>query len=151
MIEIKLVEQQKERFLPLLLLADPSEVMIANYLDGGALYVLYEDGVPACVAVVTDYAPGACELKNLATDPVRQNRGHAGRMLRFLFETCAARYNVMYLGTSEQMIPYYTRFGFVPSHTVPNFFVDFYPEPIFEDGVQCVDMFYLKRPLGQSL
>ena len=68
-------------------------------------------------------------------------------MLRYLFAVGADRYEAMYVGTSVQMIPFYERFGFVPSHRVENFFVDFYPEPIFENGVQCVDMEYLKRRL----
>lgn len=148
MIDIVKVEANKRTYLPLLLLADPSEEMIAKYLDRGDLFLLREDGAPACVAVVAEYdAPGACELKNLATDESLQNRGHAGRMLQFLFAHCAKTCRTMYLGTSEQMIPFYRRFGFAPSHTVKNFFTDFYPEPIFENGLQCIDMLYLKRDL----
>ena len=53
----------------------------------------------------------------------------------------------MYVGTSESMTSFYERFGFVPSHIVKNFFTDNYPEPIFEDGSQCIDMVYLKKKL----
>lgn len=35
--------------------------------------------------------------------------------------------------------------GFVRSHIIPNFFVDNYANPIYECGVQLVDMVYLKR------
>ena len=144
---VEVEESHKADYMALFLLADPSEKMVAKYLGRGDVYVLFADGAPACVAVVTDYGPGTCELKNLATDEALQNRGYAGQMLRYLFAVCADRYEAMYVGTSVQMIPFYERFGFVPSHRVENFFVDFYPEPIFENGVQCVDMEYLKRRL----
>lgn len=121
--------------------------MIDRYLEAGRMYLLRADGVPACVAVVADLGDGACELKNLATDETLQNRGYAGRMLRFLMEICACTYQCMYVGTSEQMIPYYERFGFSYSHMEREFFTHNYPEPIWENGFQCVDMLYLKRDL----
>ena len=37
--------------------------------------------------------------------------------------------------------------GFVRSHSIPHFFTDNYDHPIYEDGVQLVDMVYLQRPL----
>ena len=66
-MEIMKVEQRKDAFMPLFLLADPSKDMVGKYLDQGDLFVLYADGVAACVAVVVEYGPDACELKNLAT------------------------------------------------------------------------------------
>ena len=115
---VKVEESHKADYMALFLLADPSEEMVAKYLGRGDVYVLFADGAPACVAVVTDYGPGTCELKNLATDEALQNRGYAGQMLRYLFAVCADRYEAMYVGTSVQMLPFYERFGFVPSHRV---------------------------------
>lgn len=34
--------------------------------------------------------------------------------------------------------------GFIRSHNVPHFFTDNYDHPIYEDGVQLVDMIYLR-------
>ena len=42
---------------------------------------------------------------------------------------------------------YIRQCGFVRSHIMPNFFTDNYDHPIYEDGVQLVDMVYLQRPL----
>ena len=84
-MEIMKVEQRKDAFMPLFLLADPSKDMVGKYLDQGDLFVLYADGVAACVAVVVEYGPDACELKNLATAEPLQRRGYAGQMLQFLF------------------------------------------------------------------
>ncbi|WP_330383747.1 hypothetical protein [Clostridioides difficile] len=49
----------------------------------------------------------------------------------------------MVVGTSESGVPFYEKFGFVYSHKIKNFFVDNYPEPIFEGELQCVGMLYL--------
>ena len=146
-IRIDPVLRDKKAYLPLLLLADPCEAMIDRYLESGDMHLLTEGGKPACVAVVADLSGSACELKNLATDEALQNCGHAGRMLRFLIETYARTHRCMYVGTSEQMVPYYERFGFSYSHTEAGFFTRNYPEPIWENGLQCVDMLYLKRDL----
>ena len=42
---------------------------------------------------------------------------------------------------------FYARFGFEPSHTVVGFFIDNYPEPIYENGERCTDMLYFKKEL----
>lgn len=44
-------------------------------------------------------------------------------------------------------IPFYEKCGFVRSHKVKNFFTDNYDHPIYEGGVQLIDMVYLQRRL----
>ena len=50
-------------------------------------------------------------------------------------------------GDSPLTIPFYEKCGFVRSHIIPHFFTDNYDHPIYEDGVQLVDMVYLQRKL----
>ena len=40
---------------------------------------------------------------------------------------------------------FYEKCGFVRSHNIPNFFTDNYDHPIYECGVQLIDMVYLQR------
>ena len=40
---------------------------------------------------------------------------------------------------------FYEHCGFAISHRIKNFFTDNYDHPIYEDGVQLVDMIYLKK------
>ena len=44
-------------------------------------------------------------------------------------------------------IPFYESCGFTRAFTIPNFFTDNYDHPIWECGVQLVDMVYLKMDL----
>ena len=50
-------------------------------------------------------------------------------------------------GDSALTVPFYEKCGFTRSHSVKNFFIDNYDHPIFECGVQLVDMIYLQRNL----
>lgn len=143
---IEQVTADKKRWLELLLLADPCEAMIDCYIDSSEMYVLKANGMSVCTAVVTRISEQVCELKNLATDEMFQNQGFATEMLRYLFERYRERYLTMQVGTSDSGVSFYERFGFVPSHAVKGFFNQ-YPEPIYENGVQCIDMLYLKKSL----
>lgn len=50
-------------------------------------------------------------------------------------------------GDSPLTVPFYEKCGFVRSHRIPNFFTEHYDHPIYEAGVQLVDMVYLRRNL----
>ena len=52
-MRITRVDENKKRYLDLLLLGDEQEDMIDRYLDRGTMYVLEDDGVRA-ECVVTD-------------------------------------------------------------------------------------------------
>lgn len=147
-MEIKHITEDKERFMDLLLLADPEEDMVWKYLGTGDLFALY-DGDLKSVAVVLGLNGRECELKNLATYPEAQRKGYAGHLFAFLFDYYKDSYETMFVGTgdSDLILSFYNRHGFEYSHRKENFFVDNYPEPIIDNGVLLVDMVYLKRAL----
>ena len=146
---IQHITEEKERFLPLLLLGDEQESMIFRYLHRGELYALYEGEELVCVAVVTDEGDGICELKNMATEPKFQRQGYGSRMIAFLCQEYSGRFHTMQVGTGDSplTLPFYEANGFAISHRIPNFFTDNYDHPIFEAGKQLVDMVYLRRKL----
>ena len=144
---IEITENKKE-YLDLLLLADEQEDMIDRYLDQGTMYVLDDNGVK-CECVVTDEGNGILEIKNIATVPEYQGKGYAKALIEFLVQEYGEQYSVLQVGTGDSplTIPFYERCGFVRSHIVPNFFTDNYDHPIYECGVQLVDMIYLQRTI----
>ncbi len=147
-MEIRKVERDKKRYLDLLLLADEQEDMIDRYLERGTMYVLEDDGVRA-ECVVTDEGNGVLELKNLAVGPAFQGKGYGKAMVDFLIRTYKEQYTVLQVGTgdSPSTIPFYEACGFQRHHLVKDFFIDHYDHPIYECGVQLVDMVYLQREL----
>ena len=147
-MDIRRIESGKRDFLPLLLLGDEQEDMIDRYLERGTMYVLEDDGVKA-ECVVTDEGNGILELKNIAVEPDFHGRGYGKALVEFLIRTYAGQYVTMQVGTgdSPSTIPFYESCGFCRHHLVKNFFTDHYDHPIYEGGVQLVDMVYLQRRL----
>ena len=155
------VKADKKQYLPLLLLADEQEDMIDRYLERGTMYALEDGASVRAVCVVTDEGEGTLELKNLAAAPEYQRRGYGRRLVDFLAEAYRGQYRRLLVGTGDRpfqtlragtgdsplTIPFYEACGFRRSHVVPSFFTDHYDHPIFEGGVQLVDMIYLSKPL----
>jgi ribosomal protein S18 acetylase RimI-like enzyme len=140
----KITENKKE-YLELLLLADEQEDMVDRYLERGDMFVLNDGGVKA-ECVVTAEGPGIYELKNIAVVPEHQKKGYGKKLIENLFSEypdCA----LLLVGTGDvpSGIGFYEKCGFVRSHRVKNFFTDNYRHPIFEDGIQLIDMVYLKK------
>jgi len=142
------IKSNKKQYLPLLLLADEQEDMVERYLDNGTMYVLDDDGIK-CECVVTDEGSGILEIKNLATDPAHQGKGYGRAMIEFVAEKHESTHSVLQVGTGDSplTIPFYEKCGFTRSHIVKNFFTEHYDHPIFENGIQLVDMIYLRRSL----
>ncbi len=123
-LEVRKISAGKKAYLPLLLEADPSEVMIDKYLEKGELYVLMVNGESVAVAVLRQDSPDACELCNLATAPAQRGKGYAGRLLRHVMKLYQPRARRMLVGTSQSLMPFYERFGFRYSHTREGFFLN---------------------------
>ena len=138
----------KKRLLSLLLLADEQEDMIDRYLDRGKMYVLDDDGIK-CECVVTDEGDGVLEIKNLAVEPDCQGKGYGRAMIDYIAARYKGQFSVLQVGTGDSplTVPFYEKCGFVRSHSVKNFFTENYDHPIFECGIQLVDMIYLRRIL----
>ena len=147
-MKIREVNENKKQFIALLLLADEQENMIDHYLEKGTMYVL-EDGNVKAECVVTDEDNGILEIKNIAVDPQSQEQGYGKALIDFLASKYADEYSILQVGTGDSplTVPFYEKCGFVRSHNIPNFFTDNYDHPIYECGVQLIDMVYLQRCL----
>ena len=144
---IELAEGKKQ-YLSLLLLADEQESKIDRYLERGTMFVLDDGGVKgACV--VTDEGQGVLEIKNLAVEPACHRMGYGRALIDLVAARYRGQYAVLQVGTGDSplTIPFYEACGFVRSHRVENFFVDYYDHPIFEGGKQLKDMVCLRREL----
>ncbi len=145
-MRIEKITRNKKQFLDLLLLADEQESMIDRYLEQGDMFALFDDDVKS-ICVVAKIDESVCELKNLATNPEYQGQGYGSTLVRFLFDYYKDRFSSMLVGTGESpgIISFYEHCGFKVSHRVKNFFTDHYDHPIFDNGIQLVDMVYLKK------
>ena len=147
-MQIVEVTNDRRRFISLLLLADEQEEMVNRYIARGTMYVLNDNGIK-CECIVTDEGGGILEIKNLATLPAFQGKGYGRAMIDFICLAYRGEYDILQVGTGDSplTIPFYEKCGFVRSHRIKNFFVEHYDHPIFECGVQLIDMIYLRKAL----
>ncbi len=148
MVRIEKIKENKKQFLDLLLLADEQENMIDKYLPNGDLFALYGDDLKT-VCVVIPINSETCELKNIATYGEYQGKGYGRALINFISDFYKNDYKIMLVGTGETptILSFYESCGFEESYRIKNFFTDNYDHPMFEDGIQLIDMIYLKKDL----
>lgn len=147
-MEIKSICENKKQFLDLLLLADEQESMIDKYLERGDLFALY-DGTLKSVCVVTRESDAVCELKSIATYETWHGNGYGSKLLHYIFSHYKGKYTTMIVGTGDSpwILRFYEKNGFRISNRVKDFFIDNYDHPMFDNGIQLVDMIYLSKAL----
>jgi ribosomal protein S18 acetylase RimI-like enzyme len=137
----------------LLLLADPEERALYKYIEYCDIFTAIEDGVPVGVCAVLPVDENRCELKNLAVAPAYQRKGYGRQLVEYVLNRYKSKFAFMLVGTSDatqDTIRFYKRCGFQYARTIKNFFIDNYVEPVFDGGVQCVDMIVLEHCLKDS-
>jgi len=147
-MRIEKITNNKKQYLDLLLLADEQENMIDKYLKNGDMYALYDDDLKTiCVVVTIDEE--TCELKNIATYEKYQGKGYAKALIKYISDFYKNDYKTMLVGTGEvpTILSFYESCGFEESHRIKGFFTDNYEHPMFEEGIQLIDMVYLKKKL----
>lgn len=140
------IHTNKKQYLELLLLADEQESMIDKYLEQGQMFVCF-DPQPVAECVVVSLGDGVFEIKNLATAPSVQGKGYGKAIIEYIMERYRDQCRMMLVGTGDSplTLPFYQKCGFKEHHRVKNFFTDNYDHPIYEAGIQLVDMVYLSR------
>ncbi|WP_297635913.1 GNAT family N-acetyltransferase [uncultured Clostridium sp.] len=144
-MRIELIEENKKKFLDLLLLADEDEKMIDRYLQRGIMFALYNEELKG-ICIVTKEEEGIYEIKNVAIYKNEHNKGYGKKLIKYIIEYFKDDYKTIYVGTGDSplTIPFYKSCGFKESHRIKNFFVDNYNHEIIEVGIKLVDMVYLK-------
>lgn len=140
--------------IELLLLADPSQDKVRAYLPRSKCFVASLDGVVVGACVVQPLGTGAHELMSIATQPAHQKSGYGTALLKWVIEffraSGASRIEVG-TGTFGYQLAFYQRQGFRVTAIDHDFFVQHYPEPIFEDGIQLFDMLRLTLTLSSRI
>lgn len=135
--------------MDLLLTADPDVKAILSYITGSKILVCRAGGTLVSIAVVVTRGEIA-ELKNIAVLSEYQGKGVAKRMIaesKQLAKRLGAR--IMEVATGNSSIPQlalYQKCGF-RMHSIDTGYFESYPEPIFENGIRCIDRVKLRIEL----
>ena len=132
-----------EEVIDLLLLADPSEAMIRDYMADAVLHVARWDGVVVGVFVLMKHDERLVELKNIAVSPEWQGKGIGKVLVREAISAARALgAKLLEVGTGNSsfgQLAFYQKAGFRMKRVVPNYFSLNYDEPITENGIRCLD------------
>lgn len=131
----------------MLLLADETREAIDQYLHKSDVYVVKSEQQTIAVFCLYPNSPTEIELKNIAVARDYQNRGLGSEIITKIFGIVKDQYNTIIVGTGEhsyQQINFYEKNGFERFGIRDHFFINNYPEPIYENGKLLKDMVLLK-------
>jgi aminoglycoside 6'-N-acetyltransferase I len=143
----------KEEPIPyhLLLLADPSRSLVYSYLTTSSIYVAVADNQVIGEYVLYPIDKKAAEVKNIAVEEQFQGQGVGKLLLAHASKTAKAKgFRSLTIGTANSsvgQIYLYQQQGFLITGVKVNYFLDNYPEPIYENGEQCKDQLILTKEL----
>ena len=139
--------------MDMLLLADPQKDMIESYLDKSEVFVLVNGRDVCGICVIEPLKNRKCELKNIVIREEDRGKGYAGYMLRHICEHYGNQCDTMYAGmyNRRRTIEFFEKCGFMNSHIAANFYLEYYREPIYQDGVRMTDKIYMKKQLDSEI
>ncbi|HET8884919.1 MAG TPA: GNAT family N-acetyltransferase [Salinimicrobium sp.] len=135
----------------LLLMADPSIEQIENYLPLSEVFIAENEGEILGCYVICEIGKNQWEIKNIAVLTEKQGFGIGRKLIEDAIVRVRGRNALKIIirtGNSSMMqLRLYQKCGFMISEVEKDYFVKPYPEPIFENGIQCKDRVTLMKVL----
>lgn len=148
---IRLLKKEDQIPYDLLLLADETIESIDKYIHQSDIYVLEQDNVRIAVCALQTIDSNTVEIKNIAVDTVFQGQGIGQKLLKDVINLAKEKgFKKILIGTGDagiMQLYLYQKVGFEIDDIKRRFFIDNFPEPIFENGIQLKHMIILKMDL----
>ena len=142
--------EEQDCYIPLLLIANPSEMLVRQHLSRGDLHVLEDSGIVVSCAIVAPLNLTACEILNLATRSGYERKGYAKVLLHYLFAIYRDCYSSMVVETadfSNEALSLYESQGFHQIRITENRFMGKHQFPVYDKDRICKDIVILERNL----
>ena len=150
-MDIRKLKNGEEPPMELLLLADPSEKIVKEYLGRGECFVAEKDQEMIGVYVLIPTRPETVELVNVAVAESQHGRGIGKQLVMHAIQAAKTKgYKTIEMGTGNSgigQLALYQKCGFRIVGVDPDFFTKHYPQDIFENGIHCRDMIRLSQDL----
>lgn len=150
-MNVRKLEKQEKIPMELLLLADPSENIVEEYVKKGDCFIAESEKQVIGVYVLLPTRPKTVELVNVAVAEEQQGRGIGKLLVMDAIRIAKKRgYKTIEIGTGNSSIgqlALYQKCGFRIVGVDFDFFIKHYTEEIFENGIQCRDMIRLSKEL----
>lgn len=150
-VSISLIEDIKDAPFELLLLADPSENLVKEYLSRGQCFIATNNDEVIGVIVLIRTRPETIEIVNVAVHEDHQNKGIGKKLVLFAIDKAREEnMKTIEIGTGNcgwGQLALYQKCGFRISGVDRDFFIKHYKEKIYENGIQVMDMIRLSLDL----
>ncbi|WP_125982713.1 GNAT family N-acetyltransferase [Loigolactobacillus iwatensis] len=152
-LTFNLIIDNKERYLPYLILAAGDEATVAAYLNQGDLFALQLDDLTIGVALFVPQDDRTIELKNLAIIANKREQGFGQYTLRHFFSYYQQHgYQTLLVGTANSSIKniaFYQKMGMRLYAIKANYFAT-KQQPSVENGIQTLDLLMFKKNLASA-
>ncbi|WP_169083564.1 GNAT family N-acetyltransferase [Paenibacillus sp. PL91] len=150
-MDIRKLSDTEQPPMELLLLADPSVLLVSQYLKRGECFVAVVDNEIVGEYVLLPTRPDTVEIVNIAVAEPEQGKGIGKQLVKHAIQNAALQgYKTIEIGTGNSgmsQLALYQKCGFRMTGIDRDFFIRHYSEPIFENGIQVVDMVRLSQDL----
>lgn len=154
-MQFHLLQTHEPLPMELLLEADPAENLVRAYCNFGWCIIGEQEGKVVGVYVLVALSDTTVEIKNLAVAESFRGQGYGRQLLQHaLAEALRRDFAFVEIGTgnsSLNQLAFYQKCGFRMQAIDPDFFRRNYPEPIFENGIECRDMIRLRYTISSGL
>lgn len=132
--------------------ADPSKQAVEDYINRGKCYVAYNEKKELVgVYVLLQTRPFVVELVNVSVEKKFQKKGNGRKLVEHAInEARLLGFEILEISTgnsSLKQLGLYQRAGFTINSIDYDFFRRYYPEPIWEDGIECRHLIRLRIDL----
>ena len=142
--------EERKNFINYLLLADENEEIVNEYINNGDLFSITVLDKVVGVALFISESPKTIELKNIALLADYRGKGLGKEILKLASALYKNKsFKKMTVGTANSSIDniaFYLKAGFRIVGIRKGFFAK-YPEPIYENGIQAIDMIMFEKDL----
>lgn len=147
MMKIRKLNQNESPPWDILSLADPSRIIVEEYVKNGIIFVGEASGEIIGVYVLKETHTVVVEIMNIAIKEPYQNKGLGKQLIiHAISEASKQGYARLEIGTGNSSIyqlKLYQQCGFRIEGIDFDYFLRNYDEPIFENGLLCRDMIRL--------
>ncbi|PPA71964.1 GNAT family N-acetyltransferase [Jeotgalibacillus proteolyticus] len=136
-------EEDYSRFLHFLKMADDNEQEINSYIKTGSLWSIRDQESIIGAVLLIPYGNSGLEIKNIALAEEMRGKGTGKSVIERIVQLARNEgYKKLLVGTANSSIEtiiFYQKCGFRMKEVKQNYFSHYEP-PIFESGIQVLDM-----------
>lgn len=144
---IQEITQNKLSYAKILCESDPNINLVNDYLREGQLFAYFYHQIPVSFIVIQQVDNDTIEIKNLLTIDTYRGHGFARQLIQYIENRFQDIPRIIVATANSSMfnMSFYTKLGYHYCYKIDNYFIDNYPQEIYENGIQAIDLMYFEK------